>query len=66
MQIIDFEEAKVKRDLAKRNRKCTPEKIAEDLELQKQDRELAQFYNRWYDAHVVGQDENGAWIYKDI
>ena len=36
-----------------------------ELELQRQYRELAQFYNQWYDEHVVGQDENGRWVYKD-
>ena len=34
-------------------------------ELQRQYRELAQFYNQWYDDHVIGQDKDGRWIYKD-
>ncbi len=34
-------------------------------ELQRQYRELAQFYNQWYDEHVIGQDKDGRWIYKD-
>lgn len=64
MRIINFEEAKA--------RKHSKEKCARnflkpdngDLELKQQYRELAQFYERWYDEHVVGQDENGGWIYK--
>ncbi len=35
-------------------------------ELQRQYRELAQFYNQWYDEHVIGQDKDGRWIYKDL
>lgn len=62
MKIINFEEAK--------ERKHTKERIAKhlsevsDSEWERQYREMAQFYNRWYDEHVVGQDENGGWIYK--
>lgn len=64
MKIIDFEKAKA--------RKCSKDKITksfldgdnDESELQEQYRELAQFYERWYDEHVVGQDENGRWLYK--
>lgn len=35
-------------------------------ELQRHYRELAQFYNQWYDEHVIGQDKDGRWIYKDL
>jgi len=66
MKIINFEEAKAKiRSKEKAVKHLTG---ADDgaLELQRQYRELAQFYNRWYDEHVVGQDENGRWIYKNL
>lgn len=65
MKIINFEEAKAKIHLKLKSTKhfITPE--ADEEELQKQYQELAQFYNHWYDNHVVGQDENGRWIYKD-
>ncbi len=62
MKIINFEEAK--------ERKHTKERVAKhlsevsDSEWERQYREMAQFYNRWYDGHVAGQDENGGWIYK--
>lgn len=64
MKIIDFEKAKT--------RKQSKEKAAKHLrvpddgesELQKQYKELVRFYEQWYDEHVVGQDKNGAWIYK--
>ena len=55
MKIIDFEEAKA-RKRSKENDGV--------LELQQQYRELVQFYESWYDEHVVGEDENGGWIYK--
>ncbi|MFG6320146.1 MAG: hypothetical protein K1W41_00950 [Lachnospiraceae bacterium] len=35
-------------------------------ELQRQYREYAEFCNRWYDEHVIGQDKDGSWIYKDL
>lgn len=69
MKIINFEEAKARIHPKEKSAKYLTDTDNEDLEiqdLQKQYRELAQFYNRWYDEHVVGQDENGAWIYKDL
>ena len=65
MKIINFEEAKARRHSKEKVAKHSPETDKGVLELQEQYRELAQFYNRWYDEHVVGQDENGRWIYKD-
>ncbi len=64
MKIINFEEAKAKRSKEKAVKHLT-EADDGDLELQKKYQELARFYNRWYDEHVVGQDENGRWVYKD-
>ena len=45
--------------------KPSPETNNGVSELQRQYRELAQFYNQWYDEHVIGQDKDGRWIYKD-
>lgn len=57
MKIISFEEA--------RARKCSREKADDgNMELQKQYQEFAQFCNRWYDEHVVRQDEDGKLVYK--
>ncbi len=66
MKIINFEEAKARKNSKEKAEKHLSEADNGDLELQKQYRELAQFYNRWYDEHVVGQDENGRWVYKDL
>lgn len=66
MKIINFEEAKAKRHSKERAANHLPEVSDEEMELQKQDQELARFYSSWYDEHVVGQDENGRWIYKNI
>ena len=65
MNIINFEKAKAKKQPKAKGTKYLPETDDGVLELQKQYRGLAQFYNQWYDRHVVGQDENGRWIYKD-
>lgn len=45
--------------------KPSPETNNGVSELQRQYRELAQFYNQWYDEHVIGQDKDGSWIFKD-
>ncbi len=58
MKIINFEEAKAKHSKEKEERHL-PGADNGDLDLQKQYQKLAQFYNSWYDEHVVGQDENG-------
>ena len=65
MEIINFEEAKRRRQSKGKTVKHLPEIDNDVLELKRQYRELAQFYNEWYDEHVVGQDENGRWVYKD-
>jgi len=66
MEIINFEEAKARRRSKEKAVKHLPETDAGDLELRKQYQEYAQFCNRWYDEHVVGQDKNGRWIYKNL
>ena len=77
MEIINFEKAKAKRQekqkkqsRAKRQPKAKVTKNQSDLdkgvqELQRQYREYAQFCNKWYDEHVIGQDKDGSWIFKD-
>ena len=65
MEIINFEEAKARRLSKDKTSRHSLEHDNGVLELQRQHQELAKFYNQWYDEHVVGQDENGRWIYKD-
>jgi hypothetical protein len=64
MKIINFEKAKARKQSKHKNVKHLPETDNSVLELQRQYQEIVQFYEHWYDEHVVGQDENGAWIYK--
>lgn len=64
MQIINFEEARARKHSKEKRAKNFLKPDNGDLELQQQYRELVQFYEDWYDEHVVGQDENGGWIYK--
>lgn len=64
MRIINFEEAKARKRSKEKSAKNFQNVDNADLELQRQYRELAQFYEHWYDEHVVGQDENGRWLYK--
>lgn len=78
MEIINFEEVKGRKKPKVRrpskSRKQPKEKITEHLpetddrisELQRHYQELAQFYNQWYADHVIGQDKDGRWIYKDL
>lgn len=69
MKIINFEDAKAKIRSKEKNAKHLPdvEKVDDDdLELEEQYRELVRFYEHWYDEHVIGQDENGGWIYKNL
>ena len=65
MKIINFEKAKARKQSKERDKKHLPKKSNGVLELQKQYQEMVQFFEQWYDGHVVGQDENGMWIYKD-
>lgn len=65
MKVIDFEEAKARKYSKEKAAKNLSEIDNGVLELQKQYQEYAQFCNRWYNEHVVGQDENGRWVYKD-
>ncbi len=83
MEIVNFEEAKVRRQSKagkhSKTRKQSKVKTAKYSsekhspatdngisELQRQYQNDAQFYNQWYDEHVVGQDKDGRWIYKDL
>lgn len=81
MEVINFEDAKarkqskVRRQSKSRNQSkvrkqtitkhspATDDRIAE---MQRQYREYAQFCNQWYEDHVIGQDKDGRWIYKDL
>lgn len=64
MKIINFEEAKARKHLREKQADYSLEESKGISELERSYREAAQFCNRWYDEHVVGQDENGGWIYK--
>ncbi len=66
MKIINFEEAKARKRTEGNAAQYMPDADDSVLELERQYWELAQFYNRWYDEHVIGQDENGRWVYKDL
>ena len=64
MKIVSFEKAKARKH-SQEKAGHLPEPDSGVLELERQYREYAEYCNRWYDEHVVGQDENGGWIYKD-
>lgn len=72
MEIISFEDAKARKQLKARKQskqkitKHLPETDNGVLELQRQYQNNAQFYNQWYEDHVIGQDKDGRWIYKDL
>ena len=66
MKIINFEKARARRQSKEKGTKHLPEVDDSEMELQKQYQKYAQFCNRWYDEHVVGQDENGGGIYKNL
>lgn len=66
MEIINFEDAKAKRQSKVRKAKQLLETNNSISELQRQYQNDAQFYNQWYDEHVIGQDKDGRWIYKDL
>lgn len=77
MNIINFEEAKTRKQLKSKKQlkvkaakqsseKSLPETDNSISELQRQYREYAQFCNQWYEDHVIGQDKDGRWIYKDL
>lgn len=63
--IIDFEEARA-RHTEVRKVKSMPITGRSKVKMQKQYRNDAEFYNQWYYDHVVGQDKDGNWIYKDL
>lgn len=65
MKVIDFEEARARKQSKENDAKQLLEIDNGVLELQRQYRELAQFCNQWYDECVIGQDENGRWVYKN-
>ena len=66
MNIIDFEKAKARRQSKGKVTKHFTGTDKGVLELRKQYQNYAQFCNRWYDEHVIGQDKDGGWIYKDL
>ncbi|MDE7273413.1 MAG: hypothetical protein K2N95_10195 [Lachnospiraceae bacterium] len=78
MEIINFEDAKARKQSKTRKRskvktqskqhvtKYLPEADDSVSELQRQYREYARFCNQWYADHVIGQDKDGRWIYKDL
>lgn len=66
MKIIDFDEAKARKHAREKSARNFQMADNEDMELQEQYRELVQFYERWYDEHVVGQSADGSWIYKNL
>ena len=78
MEIINFEDAKARKQSKARKRskiknqfkqnvtKHLPETDNRVSELQRQYREYAQFCNQWHYDHVIGQDKDGRWIYKDL
>ena len=78
MEIISFEDAKARKQSKIRrqskSRKQSKQKVIKHLpetndrvsELQRQYQNNAQFYNQWYYDHVIGQDKDGRWIYKDL
>lgn len=63
--IIDFEEAKARHTKVKKV-KPVPVTGSSKEKTQKKYRNDAEFYNQWYYDHVVGQDKDGNWIYKDL
>ena len=78
MDIISFEEAKARKQSKVRRQSKSKiqlkQKVTKHLsetddcisELQRQYQEYAQFCNQWYADHVIGQDKDGRWIYKDL
>lgn len=66
MKMINFEKARTRKHLKEKSTRHMPEIDAVIPELQRQYQKHAQFYNRWYAKHVVGQDEDGRWVYKDL
>lgn len=66
MKIINFEEAKARMQPKEKGTEHLSEIDKDILEMQKQYQEYAEYCNRWYDEHVLGQDKNGNWIYKDL
>ncbi|MCI8968938.1 MAG: hypothetical protein HFH75_15435 [Lachnospiraceae bacterium] len=77
MNIINFEEVKTRKQLkSKKQSKAKAAKQSSEKylletdngvsESQRQNREYAQLCNQWYYDHVIGQDKDGRWIYKDL
>lgn len=78
MNIISLEDAKARKQSKVRrqskSRKQPKEKVTKQSletddrvsELQRQYQNNAHFYNQWYYDHVIGQDKDGRWIYKDL
>lgn len=68
MNVINVEEAKARQSKVTKvkSAKSVPAKGSGKEKTRKKYRNDAEFYNQWYYDHVVGQDENGNWIYKDL
>ena len=78
MNIINFEEVKARKQSKVRRQSKSKiqlkQKVTKHLsetddcisELQRQYQEYAQFCNQWYADHVIGQDRDERWIYKDL
>ncbi len=64
MKIINFGKAKARKH-SKEKARHLPGTDNGVLELERQYREYAEYCNRWYAGHVVGQDKDRGWIYKD-
>ena len=64
MTIINFEEAKAKIHSKEKALKHLPETDSGVMKLRMEYDEMVRFFEQWYDEHVVGQDEDGSWIYK--
>lgn len=58
MKIIRFEEAKARKQTKEKIKKHLSQIRNDVIGLQKQYQEYAQFCNRWYDEHVIGQYKN--------
>lgn len=54
MEIINFEEVKARYQSRQKITEHLPETDNGVLELQRQYREMVQFFEQWYDEHVIG------------
>ncbi len=66
MKIVNFEEAKARKEAKEKVTKHLPQINNNVPELQKQYQEYVRFCNRWHEEHVAGQNGNGKWIYRNL